>query len=143
MFAAFKRSHTRETYTISRLSSQRLPRAEWIELLARAREKAVTKQNILAGWRGAGLSPAMPMRVLRNLPHEATLTASKPRTPLETSDLDLSLLKSSPPEPVELLTANKKFTETLRGNPAVLSPVKRYADRMTRLCESQNTTIAI
>lgn len=143
VFAAFKRSHTSETHAISRLSSQRLPRAEWIELLARAREKAVTKKNILAGWRGAGLSPAMPMRVLRNLPREATLIASKPRTPPETSDLDLSLLKSSPPEPVELLTANKKFTETLRDNPAVLSPVKRYADRMTRLCESQNSTIAI
>ena len=78
----------------------------------------------------------MPMRVLRNLPYEATLTASKPCTPPKTSDLDLSLLKSSPPEPIELLMANKKFTEILRDNPTVLSPVKRYTNRMTRLCES-------
>ena len=49
VFAAFKRYHTIKTHAISRLSSQRIPRAEWIELLSKAREKAISKENILSG----------------------------------------------------------------------------------------------
>jgi hypothetical protein len=68
VFAAFKRYHTIETHAISSLSSQRIPRSECIELLSRARVKAMNKENILGGWRGTGLWPALPMRVLRELP---------------------------------------------------------------------------
>ncbi|KAF1968699.1 hypothetical protein BU23DRAFT_479398, partial [Bimuria novae-zelandiae CBS 107.79] len=50
---------------------------------------------------------------------------------------------SSPPELVELLKLNKRFIELLRKDPAVLSLVKRYVERITRLCEIQNTIIAI
>jgi hypothetical protein len=59
------------------------------------------------------------------------------------TDLNLSLLFSSPPEPTELLRSNKRFIETLRECPDIVSPVKRYTERMTRLCETQNATIAI
>jgi hypothetical protein len=143
VFAAFKRFHTIETHAISRLSSQRIPRAEWIELLSRAREKAMSKENILSGWRGTGLWPALPMRVLRGLPKDSPIPAPQPITPCATTTLDLSLLQSSPPEAIELSRSNKRFTESLHECPAVVSPVKRYAERMTRLCETQNATIAI
>jgi hypothetical protein len=36
-----------------------------------------------------------------------------------------------------------KDLQSLRECPEVVSPVKRYAERMTRLCETQNATIAI
>jgi hypothetical protein len=55
VFAALKRAHTVETHAISRLSSQRIPRVEWIELLSKSRDKAVTKENILSRWRSTGL----------------------------------------------------------------------------------------
>jgi hypothetical protein len=143
VFAAFKRYHTVETHAISRLSSQRIPRSEWIELLSRARTKAMSRENILSGWRGTGLWPAVPMRVLQSLPPKPIEQTPQPHTPATTTNLDLSLLKSSPPEPIELSKSNKRFTESLREHPAVVSPVKRYAERMTRLCETQNATIAI
>ena len=85
----------------------------------------------------------MPMRILKDLPRETSLVATKPRTPPENPALDLSLLHSSPPEPVELLKSNKRFNEALRENPQVVSPIRRYTERMTTLCESQNTTIAV
>jgi DDE superfamily endonuclease/Tc5 transposase DNA-binding domain len=143
VFAAFKRRYTGETAAISRLSSQRISRAEWVQLFARARESSVIRENILAGWRAAGISPLNPRRVLKDLPSEADSVPIHPYTPPERAGLDLSLLKSSPPEPVELSQSNKRFTETLRECNDVVSPVKRYAERMTRLCESQNATIAI
>jgi hypothetical protein len=49
VFSAFKRFHAIETHALAQLSSQRIPRAEWIELLSRAREKALSKENILGG----------------------------------------------------------------------------------------------
>jgi hypothetical protein len=143
VFSAFKRFHSVETSALSRLSSQRIPRSEWIELLSYAREKAMSKENILGGWRGAGLWPPLPQRVLRDLPKASPPPTYYPPIPCETTNLDLSLLKSSPPQPVELSKSNKRFTETLRECSDVVSPVKRYAERMTRLCETQNATIAI
>ena len=143
VFSAFKRRYTTETDAISRLSSQRIPRREWIELFTRARIKAITKENILAGWRGAGLSPRNSWRVLKDLPSEATTIQTLPHTPPEQEGLDLSLLKSSPPEPIELLQSNQQFTEALRRYTDVISPVKRYGERMTRMCKTQNATLAI
>jgi hypothetical protein len=143
VFSALKRRATIETREISRLSPQRIPRSEWIELLSKAREKAITKENIQSGWRATGLSPLTPMRVLRGIPQPSPEPAIRISHAGDTTNLDLSLLKSSPPEPVELNRANKRFIETLRECPDVVSPVKRYAERMTRLCESQNATIAI
>jgi hypothetical protein len=78
------------------------------------------------------------MRVLRSIPKEPLLPALQLATPHETTNLDLSLLKSSPPEVVELTRSNKRFTESLRECRAVVSPVKRYAERMTQMCETQN-----
>lgn len=145
VFSAFKRYHTIETHALTRLSSQRIPRAEWIELLSRARVKAMIRENILSGWRGTGLWPATPMRVLKDIkPILQPLSQShQPTTPHQTTTLDLSLLKSSPPEAIEMIRSNKRFTESLRECPVIVSPVKRYAERMTRMCETQNATIAI
>jgi hypothetical protein len=143
VFSAFKRYHSVETHAITRHSFQRIPRSEWVELMSKARERAMTTENILSGWRATGLWPAMPMRVLNGLPKESPPPAYIAPTPVTTTNLDHSLLQSSPPEAIELSRSNKRFTETLRECPAVVSPVKRYAERMTRLCESQNATIAL
>jgi hypothetical protein len=143
VFSAFKRYHTVETHAISRLSSQRIPRSEWIELLSRARSKAMSRENILSGWRATGLWPITPMRVLNGLRKIDTPATPQLLTACATTNLDLSLLKSSPPEPTELSKSNKRFSESLRECPEVVSPVRRYAERMVRMCETQNATIAV
>lgn len=143
VFSALKQRATIETREISRLSLQSIPRSEWIELLFKAREKAISKDNILSGWRATGLSPLEPMRVLERIPQPTPEPATRIYRAGDTTNLDLSLLRSSPPELVELSRSNKRFTETLRECNDVVSPVRRYAERMTRLYESQNATIAI
>jgi hypothetical protein len=143
VFSAFKRYHSVETHAITRLSFQRIPRSEWVELLSKARVRAMTTENILSGWRATGLWPATPMRVLSSLSKNSPPPAYIAPIPITTTNLDLSLLQSSPPEVTELSRSNKRFTETLRECPDVVSPVRRYAERMTRLCESQNATIAL
>ena len=143
VFAAFKRAHSVEMDSVSRLSTQRISRHEWLQMFIRARVKAVTTSNILAGWRGAGLIPFNPSKVLKNLPSQPPLPQRPIYTPTDQSVLDLTLLKSSPPDGTELHESNIQFTALLRQHSDVLSPVKRYAERMTRMCETQNATIAI
>ena len=130
---------------LTRLSSQYIPRAEWIELLSRVQVKAIIRENILSGWCSTGLWPATPMYVLKDIkPILQPLSQShQPTTLYQTTTLDLSLLKSSPPEAIEMIRSNKRFTESLRECPVIVSPVKRYTERMTRIWETQNATIAI
>ncbi|RAL66322.1 hypothetical protein DID88_005992 [Monilinia fructigena] len=58
-------------------------------------------------------------------------------------DLDLSILRSSPPDGTELRQANQTFNKALADNDSLASPTRRYAKRMTRLVESQNAEIAL
>jgi DDE superfamily endonuclease len=95
-FSTFKRFHTGETDAISQLSSQRIPRVEWIDLFSRARTTAMSKENILSGFKDAGISPLNRRRILNNLLSAPTTTNVLPCTPPETATLDLSLLKLSP-----------------------------------------------
>jgi hypothetical protein len=103
----------------------------------------MTKENILAGWRGTGLWPAAPMRVLQYFLKVSPPPTTQVTTPYTTTNLDLSLLLSSPPEAVEFSRSNKRFSELLHECPTVVLPVRRYADRMVRMCETQNATLAI
>ena len=75
-------------------------------MFEKARKKAVTLDNILSGWRGAGLVPSDPGKVLKHLSLVDLQQASKPRTPIGQGDLDFSLLKSSPPDGTELRESN-------------------------------------
>ena len=143
VFAAFKTAHSRETDMVSRLSSERIPRREWLEMFIRARAKAVTPTNIKAGWKGTGLVPSDPVKVLQRLSIQPPAPERRIHTPPEQITLDTTLLQSSPPEGTELHQSNTIFTQALRGSSGVISPIQRYAERMTRLVETQNATIAI
>ncbi|KYG40055.1 hypothetical protein M433DRAFT_160968, partial [Acidomyces richmondensis BFW] len=55
-----------------------------------------------------------------------------PYTPGQSSSLDLSLLYSSPPEGTELREANIVLNSQIREAYNVLSPAKRYVERITR-----------
>ena len=143
VFAAFKRAHSGETDAVSRLSTQRIQRTEWMEMFQRARAQAITASNIQAGWRGAGLVPSDPTKVLNRLPTKP-LPAKRPRhTPPDQMGLHDALLKSSPPEDTELHQSNVKFTSALRYINDMPLPVRRYAERITAICETQNATIAL
>ena len=66
VYGPLKRYHAQEVDRYTRAGIQRIQRAEWVELLTRIREKALTPQNIQSGWKGAGLIPFNPRRVLNH-----------------------------------------------------------------------------
>lgn len=139
VFAPLKRALAEETDAVSRLDSSRISRVDWVSKLMRARSRALVSSNILAGWRGAGLEPFKPQRVLRELPSRRTSAASPPSTPQGSSALDLSLLDSSPPDGTEMRSANQIFKSALQEIPEVPSPVRRYGERLTRAYETTHS----
>jgi hypothetical protein len=76
------------------------------------------------------------MRVLKHLLCEPITLAPHYCTIYATTNLNESLLLSSPLEPTELQQSNKRFQESLRECPAVVSPVRRHIELMTTLCET-------
>jgi hypothetical protein len=143
VFSAFKRAHASETDQLSRLSSQRISRVEWLEMFTRARQKAVTCENILSGWKGAGLVPSNPQKVIDRLSRQPVHPASKPRPSPNQADLDFSLLQSSPPDGTELRESNVLLEEVIANVPELPTPAKRYIRRITRMAETQNTELTI
>jgi len=139
VFAPLKRALASETDTALRLSSSHIPRIQWVEMYIRARAKAITTGNILAGWRGAGLLPLSPISVLERLPAKTAPVASQPHTPPQQTDLDLSLLDSSLPDGTQLREANALLNSAIKAVEGLPPPVKRYTKRMTRFTELANS----
>jgi hypothetical protein len=110
----------------------------------RARVKALMRHVILSGWRDAGLVPLGIISVLDKLPKFSGLAASRPHTPLQQMNLELSLLQSSPSDSTELRQANALLNTTIQASQDVPSPATRYAARMSRafeLTHSDNVTL--
>lgn len=59
------------------------------------------------------------------------------------SNLDLSVLKSSPPEGTELRAANAVFNSALASREPPTTPTRRYATRVTQLLERQNAELTV
>jgi len=118
-------------------------RVEWTEAYIRAREKAITEANIQSGWKATGLWPLSPIQVLEKLPQAPQAPPPRPQEQA-LHPLDLSLLQSSPPDGTELREANALWHSELDKEQPLLSPVKRYAKRMTRAletCQSENALL--
>ena len=64
-------------------------------------------------------------------------------TPLKQMALNYALLESSPLEGKELHQFNIKFASKLRYINNMPIQIKRYAKRITVMCETQNTIIAL
>ena len=87
--------------------------------------------------------PFVLERVLANLLLQAVELPCTPQNSTLVSSLDLSVLRSSPPDGTELRHANSVFNSTMASSNSPASPARRYAKRMTRLVESQNTELTI
>ena len=90
----------------------------------RARQKSLTLGNICIGWRATGLEPLSPITVLDRLHSSTDTPTSDPRTPGQTSSLDLSLLHSSPPDGTGLRHANALLNSELRKVDGIAPPLK-------------------
>jgi len=143
IFSPLKKALAAETDKVTSLDPGHQSRVEWTEAYIRAREKAITEANIQSGWKATGLWPLSPIQVLEKLPQAPQAPPPRPQEQA-LHPLDLSLLQSSPPDGTELREANALWHSELDKEQPLLSPVKRYAKRMTRAletCQSENALL--
>ena len=143
VYGPLKRFHAQEVDRYTRAGLKRIQHSYWVEIFKSIREKGLIPLNIRSGWRAAGLIPFVPERVLANLLLQAVELPYTPHNSTLVSSLDLSVLRSSPPDGTELRHVNSVFNSTMANSNSPASPVQRYAKRMTRLVESQNTELTI
>lgn len=143
VFGPMKKYHAYETDRLLRAGINRFQRSEWVTLYQVIRAKALSPENIRSGWRGAGLVPFSERRVLSKLPVPLQLQPTTPQQPTPASNLDLLVLRSSPPDGTELRAANSAFNLALSSYEPPATPTRRYATRVTKLLERQNAELVV
>jgi hypothetical protein len=107
----------------------RLQKVEWLENYIKARAIAITSTNILGGWRGSGLFPTNPHRVLRIISGSAT-----PSPAVENQLITPYLISSSPPDAAILRSANIAFNTAL-FNANIATPIRKHGRRLSGIAE--------
>jgi hypothetical protein len=110
----------------------RLQKVEWLEHYIKARAITITSRNILAGWRGAGLFPTNPYRVLRSL--SDNLSTPLHLNPSEDASTPSLLVNSSPPDAEVLCAANSAFNAALQ-DAALSTPIRKHGKRLSGIAE--------
>ena len=67
VFGPLKQFHSQEMDRYSYHTIGRIKRADWVQSLIRIRTKAFISSNIKSSWKGSGLIPYNPDRVINNL----------------------------------------------------------------------------
>lgn len=111
IFRPLKAAMTTAIDRLFRTGLHRLQKVEWLECFMEARPKALNTNNILGGWRGAGLVPMNESRILRQI----QVTPSPPSSPMITTSTDTMplFLSSSPPDAVTLHRTNTALMEII------------------------------
>ena len=136
VFRQLKQFHSQEMDRYSYHTIGRIKRADWVQSLIRIRTKAFISSNIKSSWKGSGLIPYNPNRVVNNLPN---LPPTRPITPENRAIptiLEYPLLLSSPPISIDLQSANKAFYIALRSSSVLITPGRKYTHKVTTISET-------
>ena len=130
VFSPLKAAMKSQLNKIFRTGIARLQKSEWIENYIIARDKGMTKKNILAGWSGSGLWPINSVRILSELP-ESDITTSPP---FQHSPATPELLTSSPPDPQTLHSTNTSLKTKIAAT-SLPTSIKTHVRRLTGIAE--------
>jgi hypothetical protein len=102
-------------------------KVEWFEAFIKAHKTTVTVNNIHSGWRGAGIYPLCPEKVLDKLPQRSTIT------PLQSENdeviilpFDEALKEDSPIDSEHIRSANIVLKELIIEKKPLNTPARKY-----------------
>ena len=119
----------------------RLQKIEWFNCFIKARDKAITKANIEGGWRGAGIYPMNPLKVLRKILRSIPSQEHQAPDPIEsTSTTDTLksfdiLLDNSLINATALHLANTALNDLVRLNQSLHTPARKFISRLATTAE--------
>ena len=121
---------------IYRTEISRIQKAEWFECFIKARDKGVNKKNIEGGWRGAGIYPMDPSKVLDKLPKSTIQRPNTPSSQSETaSSFETVLLEGFAIDANALHSANTALKEMLLTKEALRTPARKYVPQLASTAE--------
>jgi len=146
LFGPLKRALSMKLAPLFQTEVSRIRKSEWLLGFVGARKKAFTHSNILGGWRGSGLLPFNPDKVLQHIEIPPPLPELEPIPPTSTSPthdnstLDPELFNSA------LLTSSPLNAEAFRKTASALrsevqqkkvlaTPVRQLIPRLTTATE--------
>jgi hypothetical protein len=142
VFGPLKQALSNQISRLLRSGIVRIQKAEWVERYIEAWDKAITEQNILSGWRGAGLFPENMHRILHQIPE----TENQPTTPTpssNTNDYIPYFPTSSPPDdPAILQSTNHAFLAEI-SNKNIETPIKMQIRRLSNMTERLQADMTI
>ena len=148
IFGPLKKALSTSLNQLIQTGIARIQKVEWLQHYIAARSTAMTESNINGGWRGAGLFPRNPSRVLSQIyssPSATHVSLSSPSNGVDASVvLDTMLLTSSPPDAIILHSANIVLNELVWNNKSLPTPARKYVPRLTSTAEqlrAENTIL--
>src|SRR5436190_3796712 len=121
---------------IYRTGISRIQKAEWFECFIKAWPKAVNKKNIEGGWRGAGIYPMDPLKVINKVPKSIIQRPNTPSSQSETaSSFENVLLEGSSIDANALHSVNISLKEMLLAKEALQTPAWKYILRLASMAE--------
>ena len=120
----------------------RLQKIEWFQCFIKARAKAVNKQNIQGGWRGAGIYPINPWKVLVKISRS---TSPQDQRPSDGNTLTSIITESATPFDVlsddssinatALHSANTALNDLVRTKQLLHTPARKFIPRLASTTE--------
>ena len=107
---------------------------EWLTAFVAAHDKAVSAKNIFGGFRGTGIHPFLPTKVLRRLASSPLPESpSRPATPPNpATPFNEAVLTDSPADFNAVQQANTALNALLDSGEPLSSPAKQYVRHCTR-----------
>jgi len=150
LFGPLKTTLSTHQDTLFRLHVARIRKVEWLIAYVKARATAFRPDNIIGGWRKAGLIPLNAQRVLQELDLPKTPPPSEPEPqllPISTPDnvkaFETSLIDSSPPDATELKRINTAFRRRLGLDTPLKTPERGYAFRLSVTTEKLRAQVSL
>jgi len=144
IFGPLKKKLTTALLYLNEAQLVRIQKAEWMDAYIQARSIAISTRNIESAWRGAGLVPFSPQRIIRSIRSNQPATPPiRPQTPTEYNILNQVFVNSSPPDTTILLKANQVLNTALEARTVLNTPITRYVQKLADETVRLNTCAVI
>lgn len=131
VFSPLKTALSSQHDKFLRAGISRLEKVEWLECLVKAHPQALTKKNIMAGWRGACIYPLNCTKALSKVPNKAPSESTSGSLTIEETDdaiLSQSMSTMSISSPV-LQNIHSRVKHCAITN-TISTPVRRLIPRL-------------
>ena len=140
VFGPLKKAMAAQCHELIFTEVSRIQKAEWLEAYVKARRRAFSASNILSAFRGAGLVPYCPSKVLNQVRTTSPSTPAppphEPQSPMqESTPLSNPLLTSSPVDITAFRAANQELMRLISSKEPLNTPARTHIRRATNATE--------